>query len=128
MGKLNFLAMLVVMVIFFSSCEKLEPGEEITVKTGKKYNISWNLSFTIDSINEYRCPIGLMCFWAGDVDLYFNFNNGDTYDILNLNNSRTNPYYISRYTIEILDVNPYPEFNKVIDPGDITINLRVTKN
>jgi len=128
MGKLNLTVMLVVMVIFFSSCEELELGEEITVKTGTKYNISWNLSFNIDSINEYRCPIGVMCFWAGDVDLYFNFNNGDTYDTLNLNNHRTNPYYISGYTIEILDVNPYPELDKVIDPEDITINLRVTKN
>ena len=127
MGKLNFLTILSLIVLFFSSCEKLELGEEITVVPGKKYNVSWNLSFTIDSINEYRCPIGVLCFWAGDVDLFFNFNNGGTYDLLNLNNRRTNPYSISGYTLEILDVNPYPEIYKETDPEDITVNLKVTR-
>ena len=103
MGKLNFLTILSLIILFFSSCEKL------------------------DSINEYRCPIGVLCFWAGDVDLFFNFNNGGTYDLLNLNNRRTNPYSISGYTLEILDVNPYPEIYKETDPEDITVNLKVTR-
>ena len=123
--KVSLIAILT-MVLLFSSCERIDLGREIEVKPGETYKISWNLSFKVDSINDYRCPIGAACIWAGDVDLYFDF--GSTEEVLNLNNQDTNPFAIKGYLIEILDVDPYPSLEPY--PGDIPeiiIYLRVEK-
>lgn len=117
---------LVFLTSLLGSCEKIDLGEEITVKIGEKYHIGWNLSFTIDSINDYRCPTDVDCFWAGDVDLYFNF--GGDKEVVNLYNDDTNPFSISVYTIEVLNVEPYPISTIIVEPEDIDIKLKVTKD
>lgn len=110
------------------SCEKIDLGREITVELNREYRIDRGLSFTIDSISDYRCPSDLICIWAGDADLYFTFDNNDNFsDILNLNNGDTNPYNIAGYTIEILDILPYPVSDVIIDPADVIVKLRVEK-
>lgn len=38
-------------------------------KVATKYKINNDLTFSIDSINDYRCPRDLECFWSGDVHL-----------------------------------------------------------
>lgn len=117
---------LVIITSLFASCEKVDLGEEITVKIGEKIRVSWNLAFTIDSINEYRCPLDVDCIWPGDVDLYFNFGRDN--EIVNLYNTDTNPFPISGYTIEILDVEPYPISTVIIEPKDVDIKLKVIKD
>ncbi len=120
------LLLLLILTSLITSCEKIDLGEEITVKIGETNRVSWNLIFTIDSINEYRCPLDLACIWSGDVDLYFNFGRDN--EIINLYNNDTNPYTISGYTIEILDVEPYPISTVIVDPGDVDIKLKVTRD
>ncbi len=113
--------------ILATSCEKIELGEEIEVKLGETYKISWNLSFEVDSINDYRCPIDVVCIWPGDVDLYFDF--GSKEEILNLNNRDNNPFFIKEYSIEILNVEPYPTLQPM--PGyipEVLILLKVVKD
>ena len=122
--------LLILIVRGFTSCEKIEIGEEFDIKVGNKYNIGWNLSFSVDSIREYRCPIGLMCFWAGDVDLFFKINMPfkqiDT--LIYLTYQERNPFTIGGYTWKILEVNPFPKHNVTIDPEDIRIKMIITKD
>ena len=113
----------------FTTCKKIETGKEYNLEIGEKYNIDWNLSFSIDSIRDYRCPKGLLCFWAGDVDLFFDIilpgKKIDT--LIYLNRGERNPFTIDGYTWSILEVNPYPEVDVEVDPDDIRIKMIITK-
>lgn len=108
----------------------MKVGEAFDCRIGEKYRIDWDLSFTIDSINDYRCPKDVVCVWGGDVDLSFNinqaFNHIDT--VIYLNTHNNNPFVIGGYTWEVLEVNPYPESTKITDPRDITIKIILLKN
>lgn len=113
-------------IILLTSCEKIDLGKEIEVKLYETYKISRNLSFKVDSINDYRCPLGTWCVWEGDVDLYFNFGSDE--EVLNLYNEDTNPFYTKGYSIEIINVEPYPTINP--NPGyipEVIIYLKVDK-
>ncbi len=126
MVKVKTLFIIISGIFLITSCEKIKLGEEIEVKIGETYKISWDLSFKVDSINDYRCPIGADCIWPGDVDLYFDF--GSSKEILNLRNSETNPFYIDNFSIEIIDVEPYPILQPM--PGyipEVIIFLKVEK-
>lgn len=126
MINIRVLLVLLSSIILVTSCEKIDLGKEISVKIGERHNISRNLSFKIDSINDYRCPSDVTCIWAGDTDLYFDF--GTRKKVINLYNSDTNPYLIDGYTIEILDVLPYPTIQDgPSDPNDVLILLKVDK-
>ena len=113
----------------FYSCEKIDIGEDINIKIGEEYRVKWNLSFRIDSLNEYRCPIGIWCIWGGDVDLFFSINEGshETDTLLRLNDSERNPFETGNHLWEILDVSPYPDLDKEIEINDIIVVMRISK-
>jgi len=129
MVKTIYIVLLFFVALIISSCERIETGSEVTVNLGQKYQVSWDLAFTIDSINEYRCPLDAYCVWAGDVDLFFCFGNDiNTTEMINLNNGDTNPRTINNYTFEVLDVLPYPRSDIIIRPEDIRVKLLITKD
>jgi hypothetical protein len=121
---------LLLIIAGFISCEKIETGKEFNLKIGEKHYIGLNLSFTLDSIREYRCPTGLLCFWAGDVDLFFSINKPfqKINKMTNLYNSEKNPFTAGGYTWKVLEVNPYPKANVPVDPKDIRIKMIITKD
>ena len=125
--KAGYISVILLFVILAVSCERVDTGSEITVRLETKYRVSWDLSFTIDSINEYRCPSDLVCIWAGDVDIWFRFGIGEnSTEVINLNNRDTNPFRINGYTFEILDVLPYPRSDIITNPGDVRVKLLIT--
>jgi len=129
MVKNSCLTLLFLASVLICSCERIDTGSEITVSLNQKYRVSWDLAFTIDSINEYRCPSDLICIWGGDVDLFFRFGTGkNSTEMINLNNDDTNPLNISGYSFEVIDVLPYPRSDIITEPGDVTVKLIITKN
>ena len=112
------------------SCEKIETGKPFNLRAEEKRYIDLSLSFTLDSIRDYRCPKGLLCFWAGDVDLFFTiYTPGKKIDVFaNLYNSERNPFTAGGYTWKILEVNPFPEFNIPVDPKDIRVKMIITRD
>lgn len=126
----NSIYVVLFFTLIFSGCEKIKVGEAFDVKIGELYRIDWDLSFTIDSINDYRCAKDVVCVWAEDVNLYFNinhaFNHTDT--VIYLNTHNNNPFVIADYTWEVLEVNPYPVSTKITEPSDITIKMILLKN
>lgn len=126
MNKSKVFIYILASFLILTACEKIDLGTEIEVKPGETYKINRNLSFEVDSINDYRCPIGAYCLWSGDVDLYFDF--GFDKEVLNLNNEDTNPFYTKGYSIEIINVEPYPIIYP--NPGyipEVIIYLKVEK-
>jgi len=126
--RICFLIIFLIGVLFYS-CEKIDIGEDINIKIGEEYRVKWNLSFRIDSLNEYRCPINANCIWGGDVDLFFSINEGshETDTLLRLNDSERNPFETENHLWEIIDVSPYPELDKEIEINDIIVVMRISK-
>jgi hypothetical protein len=112
------------------SCEKIKLEESFPMKVGKKLRVDYDLSFAIDSVNDYRCPLLYECIWAGDVKVlvtfYKPFNPIDT--AIYLNNGSQNPIKIGGYNFKILSVNPQSQSGEIISQKDYTIELMVQKD
>ena len=127
--KIKTIYILLVIFLIFSACEKTELGKELNCTIGHAYRVTPDLSFSIDSINDSRCPPNALCFWAGEVYLYLNINHNksqiDTTMYL-LNTSR-NPIQIGDYSFKVLEVNPLVG-GGLSTSKDITIKMIITKN
>lgn len=126
--KIQILILLTLFLI--EGCEKIQLGEPSDYKTGTKYRINSNLSFTIDSLRDYRCPRDLMCIWSGDVELYFkikhNFSDIDTLIYLYTHNN--NPFKFDDYTLKIEEVNPWLKSGENIHQSDYRIKILITRD
>jgi len=122
-SKISFILVLISFLTI--SCEKIDLGKEVTVKIGEKNRISWNISFEIDSINDYRCPNDADCIWAGDVDILL--NSGGTVSLLKLYDSESNPTTIEGYIITAINVDPYPVIGVDVDQSEYEIRLQIDK-
>jgi hypothetical protein len=131
-GNLAFKIVILLTLFLIPNCEKIrsdqkkiEVGTAFYSEIGTKYQVNSNLSFTIDSINDQRCPRMEECFWAGFVALSFNIvqNNipADTliYFMMPLNN----PFQIYNYKWEILEVDPWLDHTQLIDKRDYKIKM-----
>jgi len=130
MNNKNSIYLVLAFTLLFFGCEKLEIGKAYDCSIGKKYNLNWDLSFTIDSINDYRCPIDVVCVWAGDVKLFINIDrpNNSLDTAMYLNNPDRNPVQIGDYSLKVLEVNPLPKSNVITDPKDILVKMIILKN
>ena len=131
-----FFSFLVLTFILIWGCEKIsnvEPvkiGEPFFLKIGTMYKINPALTFTIDSINDYRCPADFMCLWSGDVDSYFNINYNSTKidTVVSLYTRNRNPFQIGDYSWHILGVSPLGKSTEVIKQTDYKIEMIINKN
>jgi hypothetical protein len=113
------------------SCEKVELGESLEGKVGDKLRVNANLSFQIDSINDYRCPKDWNCICAGGVDIYIKFHRTfSTIDtLISTSDYRKNPIAIAGYTFKVLSVHPpYHDPNMVTPQKDFIIEMIILKN
>jgi hypothetical protein len=113
-----------------SGCEKIEIGEPTIFRIGTKYRIDNNLSFTIESIIDYRCPRNVYCFWSGDVEFNFKIYHilSKTDTLIYLYTHENNPFNIGGYTFKINDVNPWLESGQKANQSDYRINISIIKN
>jgi hypothetical protein len=113
-----------------SDAEKIVIGSQSDISLLKTYIINRNLSFSIDSISDYRCPVDVECFWSGDVDLLFNINyyTQHTDTLIHAITKRNNPFTFAGYKWEVKEVLPVPYMNKVIHREDYQIAILIQKN
>jgi hypothetical protein len=125
--KTSFILLLIITV--FSMCNKTELGKELNCTIGNSYKITRDVSFSIDSVNDSRCPPGAMCFWEGEVYLYLdiNYHNTQIDTTMYLLNQSRNPIQIGDYSFKVLEVNPFAG-GGLSTSKDITIKMVITKN
>lgn len=127
--------LLLVMILGFiglisTGCEPDENNGSGLVKLDveQKYRAE-ELVVKFDSvISDSRCPIGLVCFWAGNAAVRLNYSYSDNYDvdfILNTHRNFRNDTLINGYRIRLVDVYPYPQKDKKIDPNDYKVELEI---
>ncbi len=76
------------------------------------------------AIDESRCPTGVVCVWEGDAAVSLDFSR-TTYTLHTALAPRSRT--IGLYVVELINVKPYPEFQKEIPPESYSITLKVRK-
>jgi hypothetical protein len=119
--------LLVFSIIIAAGCDKIELGEPFDCKVDTKYLLTPTLAFTIDSVNDYRCPRDVVCIWGGDVDLFFNIKlTPDKIDtVLNLSGG---PFIFGDYSLSILEVNPLRNHDQIVAQSDYRVKVLIQKN
>jgi hypothetical protein len=119
------------MVLLFPACQKTELGKEIYFHVGENQKITSNLSLTVDSIWDSRCPTGMECIWSGDVALFFNITHSHR-QIDTLFSCYPNPNVvpldITGYKWKVLEVNPYPDNSNSTNSKDFFIKMVITED
>jgi hypothetical protein len=125
----------------FSSATDGEPTE-IAAKLNKKFSIGYdrivripseNLEIQfIDVVDDSRCPSDTQCVWQGQVEITLHLIQGDR-DLGNVNLVRQARLEnsaiatIDSYTIELLDIKPYPTTTQPIELSNYTAILEISR-
>jgi hypothetical protein len=127
--KLKIFFISFVIFLVYCGCEKTELGRELNCTIGTTYRVTHDLYFTIDSLNDSRCPPYAECIWAGDVYIYLNIHHSKTQidTTMYLRDTSRNPIQIGGYSFKVLEVNP-DNGGGLTTSKDFTIRMVVTKN
>lgn len=126
--KPKIIFILLALALSFYGCEKIKLGKVFDCHIGTNYRINQELSFTINSLNDSRCPENMRCILPGTVYLNFNINlKGNIIDtVLYINPSGQPPdYQIGEYEFAIYKVEPI-SIGTTTSQG-ITIEMVITK-
>lgn len=127
--KKTIIFYLILLITIASGCSKVDLGEEFSTKVGYPIRVNSTLSFSIDSIYDYRCPVQVMCIWPGDVKLFITyhrpFSKIDT--ALYLNDQHKNPIDFGNYEFRFLGIKPENNIDKIVPQDDYLIRLIVQK-
>lgn len=117
-------------LIFFTSCEKIDIGESFICRVDDKIRITNSLSFSVLNVNDWRCPIDVICACGGDVDVSLRFHQPfhRTDTVICLYSKGRNPIEFSGYTFELLAVDPLPETDIITPQKDFRITMMIRKH
>ena len=116
---------IILTVIIFTGCGPLFPldkdqfdiGDTVKVHIGEKVYESENFWVRVDSIHDGRCPIGMMCFWAGEAQVWLSVGQDDSikqcyfstfFDSLQTHLVSFGNQFQTDIEISLVEVNPYP--------------------
>ena len=120
---------ILILTLFLTGCERIELNEAFSVKVGDKFKVDSNLSFSVDSVDDYRCPLLFECLWSGDVKMFCTFyeprHHTDT--AIYLINTR-NSINMGGYNFKLLTVNPQSQRGEVIQQNEYKLDIIVQKD
>lgn len=118
-----------------SCCPKKETNNKELIITQNNKN-SNGIAFVLKSIvNDSRCPEGVNCVWAGEVEAIVSvYKNNVLVEenslVFSSKNNQTNIDWFMKYTskkIESIRVLPYPQEGIKINPKDYYIKIDYSK-
>jgi hypothetical protein len=131
----NLKIILLILIFVSSNCERYKSDRFVnntpfTVRTNESIEISDNLNFIIEKVSDSRCPTGVICIWAGNVVLSFKIiqNTSQVDTMICDSYCHNNPFNLTGYTWEILEVTPYPDIRKNIRQSDYKIKMLIKQN
>ena len=133
--KAKILIICAIAVSIFASCDKdtndrqvsskksdvsLKIGEITEIKQGETIgNTQYGLSLTVENINDGRCPIGAMCFWAGNASVQFHLVTAKGEYDFTLDTHYPTPTFVFKNDTVIEDIKyklmgvlPYPDLGE----------------
>ncbi|MBN2030670.1 hypothetical protein JW824_10555 [bacterium] len=128
MKCLTFITLTLFIIGFKCPTEPIGPelGEEFSLEYGQSVKIQ-NAGLRIkfkSVVSDSRCPIGLECFVAGNAQVIIQVSDMDI--TLNTNQEpKEVDFFI--YTIRLIDVEPYPVVDEIIELKDYNVKLIITR-
>jgi hypothetical protein len=141
MKALNLI--LLITICFTIACSKADDGNPVAAKQAfseKSLTIGLNkcetfifnddkLSLCVDSIADSRCPVNVNCIWGGTAITKFSFTkNGQVNNIalaIPAFASYQQQITIAGYTIQLLDVYPFPQWGVTPSANERKIKLEI---
>ena len=128
--KKNILFLSILVFLAFSCQEEIFPqdfviGEEENFKWGNEYFSNDNtVKLTITEINDSRCPSDVVCVWQGEalVKIKVETSEINTIELSTFDNPKDT---VDSFSIELVQVSPYPISTKSIDLEDYTVKLKI---
>ncbi len=115
------------------SCEQEEDSYSFDFRVENSFKVfneytstDQSFSFSILEVLDSRCPEGVTCFWQGEATVRIRLENSvaDTLELSTYDNVKDT---LNNYSIELLDVSPYPNINKKVEQDDYRVTLLVSK-
>ena len=128
-GIIAAVAGIAILLLSLAGCSQTAGiGEEFSLSIGQSIEIDGkDLKITFTEVSgDSRCPTGVVCIWAGKVDVKIKVESPvpgtitlSTYD---------NPVdTVGNYSFKITDVSPYPISTKTIKLEDYVVLLKIEK-
>jgi hypothetical protein len=117
-----------ILTMFLTGCEHIELNESFSARVGDKFKVNSNLSFSVDSVDDYRCPLLFECLWSGDVKLFCTFYESHHHTdtaiyLINIHNSIN----MGGYNFKLLTVDPQSQRGEIIPQNDYKFDIIVLK-
>lgn len=120
-------------VIFFSACEEDEqvkffvPGQDSTFQVGELYqSVDSSVVFTIEKLEDNRCPKNVTCVWSGTVLLTIRMLK-PVADTVQISTEDKPVAELGGVRFEVQSVWPYPVSEKPISREVYRIGMRVSR-
>ena len=94
--------------------------KKIKLRSGQTTSVE-NLKFTLDDVDDSRCPSDVTCVWGGQVTAKIRIENQTHSKMINFMPSDS--AFFSPYKIILLDVSPYPVSTQVSDEHIATLSM-----
>lgn len=120
------------MLLFLYGCRYFhagEPrlGEEFGIHIGQERELSGEgvtVQFS-DVLEDSRCPQGVSCVWAGNVEIAVQLDGRETSLNSNLDPGEA---VVGSYHITLVSVSPYPKVRQEIPEEEYVARLLIRKN
>jgi len=126
---------LVLLLFTVMGCDEVSNSQTFTL--GKESTFGINQLYTstdgrntlqITEINDSRCPDGVECIWAGEVSLKGEWTGSGIKIPVEFSSVILEQQKVpDGFTIQIVDVKPYPKYGVVTKPEDFVITLLIQK-
>ncbi len=118
-------------LVLFSGCSEViipadfDLNEEESFKVNNEYMSTDNsLKIEIINIQDSRCPSDVVCVWQGEARVEIKLKESQTYStVLSTYDNQIDT--LGDYSIELIDVQPYPVSTEVIEMEDYHVKLKI---
>jgi hypothetical protein len=105
-------------------------NRQIEVKWGREYVLNSGLSFTIEDLNDSRCPKGALSIRAGEVMVWLkmkssDWHEADTSGSIKLSSAGIKTQTYGDYRFELIDVLPYQIPGRDYKKADYKVLLKI---
>ncbi|MBN1953344.1 MAG: hypothetical protein JW801_19220 [Bacteroidales bacterium] len=133
---MKYLPLTLLLILLFSGCNlrSVHPYEKVDLNDTTYFSIQdcynypgGEYAVCLDSTQDSRCPIGLLCFWGGMATGWFSFTDseGDSQSFeINLG---TTDSLINGLNFSFVELSPYPDINNPYTPDEIVAKVIISQ-
>lgn len=130
---MKLLLILFVPLVLFIGCNEviIPAGFHLNKKKNFKVNNEYlssdnSLKVEIINIEDSRCPTDVVCVWQGEVLVEIELEETQTFStVLSTYDNLIDT--LGNYSVELIDVQPYPMSDQVIKTEDYDITLKIKR-